>query len=57
MGVLILSQVVEAAHALDLFSDRPEGFGYPLKDRVLEIEDFLESVRRSGAAGARSTRR
>ena len=52
VGVLILSQVVEAAHALDLFSDRPEGFGYLLKDRVLEIEDFLESVRRVGRGGS-----
>jgi DNA-binding NarL/FixJ family response regulator len=52
VGVLVLSQVVEAAHALDLFSDRPEGFGYLLKDRVLEIEDFLESVRRVGRGGS-----
>jgi DNA-binding NarL/FixJ family response regulator len=51
VGVLVLSQVVEAAHALDLFSDRPDGFGYLLKDRVLEIEDFLESVRRVGRGG------
>jgi len=52
VGVLVLSQVVEAAHALDLFSDRPEGFGYLLKDRVLEIDDFLESVRRVGRGGS-----
>jgi DNA-binding NarL/FixJ family response regulator len=51
MGVLLLSQVVEAAHALALFSERPEGFGYLLKDRVLEIEDFLEAVRRVGRGG------
>lgn len=52
VGVLVLSQVVEAAHALDLFSDRPDGFGYLLKDRVLEIDDFLESVRRVGRGGS-----
>ena len=51
VGVLILSQVVEAAHALALFSERPEGFGYLLKDRVLEIDDFLEAVRRVGRGG------
>ena len=51
MGVLLLSQVVEAAHALALFSERPEGFGYLLKDRVLEIDDFLEAVRRVGRGG------
>ena len=51
IGVLVLSNVVEARHALDLFSERPEGFGYLLKDRVLEIDDFLESVRRIAAGG------
>ena len=51
VGVLLLSQIVEAAHALALFSERPEGFGYLLKDRVLEIDDFLEAVRRVGRGG------
>jgi DNA-binding NarL/FixJ family response regulator len=51
MGVLLLSQVVEAAHALALFSERPEGFGYLLKDRVMEIDDFLEAVGRVGRGG------
>ena len=45
------SQVVEAKHALELFSERPEGFGYLLKDRVLEIDDFIASVRRVAAGG------
>lgn len=48
VGVLVLSQVVEPKHAFDLFRERPEGFGYLLKDRVLEIDGFLESVRRVG---------
>jgi DNA-binding NarL/FixJ family response regulator len=47
----VLSQIVEARHALALFSDRPEGFGYLLKDRVLEIDEFLESVRRVARGG------
>jgi DNA-binding NarL/FixJ family response regulator len=51
IGVLLLSQIVEAAHALALFSERPEGFGYLLKDRVLEIDDFLEAVGRVGRGG------
>jgi DNA-binding NarL/FixJ family response regulator len=51
VAVLVLSQVIEAAHAMQLFSERPEGFGYLLKDRVLEIDDFLESVRRVGRGG------
>jgi DNA-binding NarL/FixJ family response regulator len=51
VGVLVLSQVVEPRHAFDLFRDRPEGFGYLLKDRVLEIEDFYEAVRRVSRGG------
>jgi DNA-binding NarL/FixJ family response regulator len=51
VGVLMLSQVVEATHAVELFSERPEGFGYLLKDRVLEIDEFLDSVRRVGKGG------
>jgi DNA-binding NarL/FixJ family response regulator len=51
VGVLVLSQVIEASHALALFQERAEGFGYLLKDRVLEIDDFLEAVRRVGRGG------
>jgi DNA-binding NarL/FixJ family response regulator len=51
VAVLLLSQVVEATHALALVSERPEGFGYLLKDRVLEIDDFLDAVRRVGNGG------
>ena len=49
--MLLLSQIVEARRALRLFSERPEGFGYLLKDRVLEIDDFLEAVRRVARGG------
>jgi DNA-binding NarL/FixJ family response regulator len=51
VAVLLLSQVIEATHALALISERPEGFGYLLKDRVLEIDDFLDAVRRVGKGG------
>jgi DNA-binding NarL/FixJ family response regulator len=51
LGVLVLSQIVEARHALRLFSERPEGLGYLLKDRVLEIDDFVEAVRRVAGGG------
>ena len=57
VGVLVLSQVVEAGHALELLSERPEGFGYLLKDRVLEIDEFLESVRRVARGGTAVDRR
>jgi DNA-binding NarL/FixJ family response regulator len=51
VAVLLLSQVVEAQHALKLFSEHPDGFGYLLKDRVLAIPDFIESVRRVAGGG------
>jgi DNA-binding NarL/FixJ family response regulator len=51
LGILVLSQIVEARHALRLFSESPEGLGYLLKDRELEIDDFLEAVRRVAAGG------
>jgi DNA-binding NarL/FixJ family response regulator len=51
VGVLVLSQVVEPRHALRLFREAPYGFGYLLKDRVLEVDDFLDSVRRVGRGG------
>ena len=51
VAVLLLSQVIEATHALTLISESAEGFGYLLKDRVLEIDDFLDAVRRVGKGG------
>jgi DNA-binding NarL/FixJ family response regulator len=51
VNVLLLSQVVEAQHALTLLSDHPHGFGYLLKDRVLAIDDFIQSVNRVAAGG------
>ena len=51
IGVLLLSQVVELRHALELFTERPHGFGYLLKDRVLAIDDFIQSVNRVAAGG------
>ncbi|HEV8250006.1 MAG TPA: response regulator transcription factor [Gaiellaceae bacterium] len=51
IGILLLSQIVEARHALRLFSESPEGFGYLLKDRVLEIDDFVDAVRRVARGG------
>jgi DNA-binding NarL/FixJ family response regulator len=51
LPVMLLSQIVEATHALTLASENPSGFGYLLKDRVLEIDDFLEAVRRVAKGG------
>jgi DNA-binding NarL/FixJ family response regulator len=51
VGVLLLSQVIEAQYALTLLSEHPHGFGYLLKDRVLAIDDFIQSVHRVAAGG------
>ena len=51
VAVLLLSQVVEAQSALQLFRETPEGFGYLLKDRVLEVDEFLDAVRRVASGG------
>lgn len=50
VGVLVLSQHIETAHAVDLVG-RP-GFGYLLKDRVLEVEEFLTTAARVAAGGS-----
>src|SRR5215204_2744389 len=44
VGVLVLSQHIQATHAVDLVSRG--GFGYLLKDRVLEVGEFLATAQR-----------
>jgi DNA-binding NarL/FixJ family response regulator len=51
MGIVILSQAVEAGTALQLLAERPGGLGYLLKDRVTDFEDFGRTVRRVAAGG------
>jgi DNA-binding NarL/FixJ family response regulator len=51
VAVVVLSQTIEVRHAFELFSEQPEGFGYLLKDRVLDVEEFYESLRRVGRGG------
>jgi DNA-binding NarL/FixJ family response regulator len=45
-GVLVLSHHLEASYALTLVGDRPRGAGYLLKDRVDDLDDFADAVRR-----------
>jgi len=52
MGVLLLSQYVESHHALDLLAESPNHVGYLLKDRVADIGEFLDAVRRVGNGGS-----
>jgi DNA-binding NarL/FixJ family response regulator len=52
-GVLVLSQYVEKRYATRLLADRPEGVGYVLKDRVAQVDDFLDALDRvAGGATA-----
>jgi DNA-binding NarL/FixJ family response regulator len=49
--VIVLTQYVELSYAEDLLADGVGGIGYLLKDRVSDIEDFVESVERVAAGG------
>jgi DNA-binding NarL/FixJ family response regulator/class 3 adenylate cyclase len=51
-GVLVLSQYVEPAYAMELLSESAEGVGYLLKDRVSDVEEFAASVRRVAEGGS-----
>jgi DNA-binding NarL/FixJ family response regulator len=51
-GVLILSQYCEEQYAVDLIGDRAEGVGYLLKERVGDVEAFLDAVNRVATGGS-----
>jgi DNA-binding NarL/FixJ family response regulator/class 3 adenylate cyclase len=51
-GVLVLSQYVEPAYAMELLGENAEGVGYLLKDRVADVEEFAGAVRRVGEGGS-----
>jgi DNA-binding NarL/FixJ family response regulator len=51
-GVLVLSQYVEAAYAMELLAESAEGVGYLLKDRVSDVDEFAAAVRRVGEGGS-----
>jgi DNA-binding NarL/FixJ family response regulator len=52
VGVLLLSQHIEAGYALELLQDNAEGVGYLLKDRVGDVGEFADAVRRVGEGGS-----
>ena len=52
VGVLVLSQYVEVGLALKLLADSAEGTGYLLKDRISNVKEFVEAVRRVGGGGS-----
>jgi DNA-binding NarL/FixJ family response regulator len=52
VGVLVLSQYVEQGYALDLLADNAAGVGYLLKDRVGDVDAFIDAVRRVSEGGS-----
>src|SRR5256714_12746090 len=52
IGVLVLSQYVEEGYAMELLGDSAEGIGYLLKDRVADVDRFVEAVRRVAEGGS-----
>jgi len=52
VGVLVLSQYVEPDFALRLLEDGAGGLGYLLKDRVADVSEFIEAVRRVARGGS-----
>ncbi|MFI9598594.1 response regulator [Streptomyces sp. NPDC052043] len=50
IGIVLLSQHVETRHSVDLVSRGR--FGYLLKDRVFDVDDFLDALRRVAAGGS-----
>jgi DNA-binding NarL/FixJ family response regulator len=51
VSVLMLSQYVEERYATDLIASHTSGFGYLLKDRVADVTEFVEAVRRVADGG------
>jgi DNA-binding NarL/FixJ family response regulator len=52
VGVLVLSQYVEPHHAMQLLEDGASGVGYLLKDRVADVGEVVDAVRRVAGGGS-----
>ncbi len=52
IGILVLSQFARPSYAMELLSGGAEGIGYLLKDRVSDLHELADSVRRIGAGGS-----
>jgi DNA-binding NarL/FixJ family response regulator len=52
VGILVLSQYVQARYAVELLAGGTERVGYLLKDRVSDLEELAASVRRIGEGGS-----
>jgi DNA-binding NarL/FixJ family response regulator len=52
VGILVLSQYVQARYAVELLAQGTEGVGYMLKDRVSDLAELSASIRRVGEGGS-----
>ena len=52
VGVLVLSQHADVGLAMKLLENGAEGIGYMLKDRVAELDEFADGIRRVAAGGS-----
>jgi DNA-binding NarL/FixJ family response regulator len=52
VGVLVLSQYVEPHNAMQLLEEGASGVGYLLKDRVADVSEVVEAVRRVAGGGS-----
>ena len=52
VAILLLSQYVEERYAVDLLAGDSRGIGYLLKDRVADVAEFLEALKRVAGGGA-----
>jgi DNA-binding NarL/FixJ family response regulator len=50
-AILVVSQYVELTYATELLSDGQGGVGYLLKDRIMDVADFVDAVRRVAEGG------
>ena len=50
--ILVLSQYVERLYATELLADRAGGVGYLLKDRVSDLDTFIDAIERVAAGGS-----
>jgi DNA-binding NarL/FixJ family response regulator len=51
VAVLVLSQYIETRYAMDLLEGSPAGVGYLLKDRLTDVSEIDDAVRRIAAGG------
>ena len=51
IAILVLSQYVEERYAADLLSANTRGVGYLLKDRVADVSEFIDALRRVAGGG------